>query len=162
VRTLSVVPIAQGGTAWASADRRLNGFTGARIGAVLAGHGVTYRGPRAHPVDALSGEDAFACGDRVARQVDAMPDMVAVAHELGDGRRGHASSVQVAVDPWPVTSGDCTVFRTGGDRIADLAGFQLVPDAAALVDVRLAMVTFVPLRIVRVVARWGTCYMLDR
>jgi hypothetical protein len=56
------------------------------------------------------------------------------------------------VDPSPLTSRDCAA-RPAGDRIADLVAFQPLSDAAALVDVRLAMVTFVPLRIVLVEAR---------
>src|SRR5436190_1056917 len=47
---------------------------------------------------------AFAAGDDVARQFDALPGAVAVADELGDGRGGHERSFQVAVLPWPEIS----------------------------------------------------------
>jgi hypothetical protein len=84
------------------------------VGAAAAAGWVV--GDADHAIDALAVKGAVAGGDAVAGEFDTLPDTVAVADELGDGRGGHERSFQVAVDPKPAISSGRTAVASVGPR----------------------------------------------
>ena len=85
-------------------DERLEGGVAVLLEATLdedraAATAGRYVGDAHDAADALAVEDPLAGGDRVAAELDALADGVAVPDGFGDGRGGHERSFQVALDP---------------------------------------------------------------